>query len=73
MINHRMVSSGLVMLLCVSTLASAKAPFADSADAYLGMKPPGAMPEGFAPGRLVDPGTFVMGRGAFSRDGPEFY
>jgi hypothetical protein len=41
--------------------------------AYLGQAPPSTIPVVFAPGKLADPGTFVMGRVAFSSDGREFY
>jgi hypothetical protein len=47
--------------------------FWNSHDAYLGETPPGDTPKVFAPGRLVEKGTFTMGRVAFSRDGREFY
>lgn len=56
-----------------AVVATAGDEFLDSADAYLAMKRPGDTPEIFAPGQLAEPGTFVMGRVAFSRDGKEFY
>jgi hypothetical protein len=60
-------------LCAVAVAASADDEFFDGADAYLAMKRPGDTPEIFAPGQLAEPGTFVMGRVAFSRDGKEFY
>lgn len=41
--------------------------------AYLGQQPPSETPQVFAPGRLAESGSFVMGRVAFSQDGKEFY
>jgi hypothetical protein len=61
-------------LVCsVMTLTDAGRDFWRTADAYLGQSPPSSTPVVFAPGKLADPGTFVMGRVAFSRDGREFY
>jgi hypothetical protein len=60
-------------LLSAAVVATADDAFWDSPDAYLGMKRPGNTPALFAPGQLAEPGTFVMGRVAFSRDGKEFY
>lgn len=47
--------------------------FWQSPHAYLGEPRPDDTPRAFAPGRLAEPGTFIMGRSAFSRDGREFY
>lgn len=60
-------------LWSAAVAAEAGDAFLDSADAYLAMKRPGDTPEVFAPGQLAEPGTFVMGRVAFSSDGKEFY
>lgn len=60
-------------LLSAAVVATAADAFWDSPDAYLGTKRPGDTPVLFAPGQLAEPGTFVMGRVAFSRDGKEFY
>jgi hypothetical protein len=57
----------------VVTLAQPRGAIWNTREAYLGQLPPSATPVIFAPGRLADPGTFVMGRVAFSRDGREFY
>jgi hypothetical protein len=73
MFNSKLMVRGFAALICISTLALAEQPFAASADAYLSMKPPEDTPVIFAPGQLADPGTFVMGRVAFSHDGREFY
>jgi len=57
----------------ISAQATAADAFWQSADAYLGEPRPGDTPRAFAPGRLAESGTFLMGRSAFSRDGREFY
>jgi hypothetical protein len=59
------------LALCGVSTAADK--FWSSPDAYLGEAPPGDAPKIFAPGKLVAPGTFTMGRVAFSSDGQEFY
>ena len=53
--------------------ANAADAFWQSPHAYLGEARPTDTPRAFAPGRLAESGTFVMGRSAFSRDGREFY
>jgi hypothetical protein len=74
-----MKSTGLTRVATCLALAFAATPalsadsFWNSKNAYLGEPPPGDTPRAFAPGRLAEPGTFVMGRSAFSRDGREFY
>src|SRR3974390_1874924 len=62
----------LLAIACLAPLSPAQS-FWDSSDAYLGQVPPSDKPKIFAPGRLADSGTFIMGRVAFSRDGKEFY
>lgn len=62
-----------VALLISSSAAMAQGTFWDSEDAFLGAERPADVPIVFAPGRLAEPGSFVMGRVAFSRDGREFY
>ncbi len=52
---------------------TAKKNFWDGPDAYLGQKPPGAIPEKFAPQIINDSPYFSTGRCAFSPDGKEFY
>ncbi len=47
--------------------------FWNSRNAYLGQTPPRDIPRPFAPGLVNEPGAFMMGRVAFSRDGKEFY
>ena len=56
-----------------ATLAQSRPDIWNTPAAYLGQPPPSATPVVFAPGMLAEPGTFVMGRVAFSRDGREFY
>lgn len=58
---------------CMAAQASAAAAFWSSKDAYLAEPRPDETPRTFAPGRLAEPGTFLMGRSAFSSDGREFY
>lgn len=60
-------------LALATTPASAADPFWASPHAYLGEPHPGDTPKAFSPGVLAEPGTFVMGRSAFSEDGREFY
>jgi hypothetical protein len=65
-----------VLLMTAASLAptlQAQRSFWNNAEAYLGQTPPAGIPKAFAPGLLADPGMFVMGRIAFSRDGKEFY
>lgn len=69
--TFRMIAATASLLLPARSFAQTS--FWDSADAFLGEKRPGDVPVVFAPGRLAEPGTFVMGRVAFSRDGREFY
>ena len=66
-------ASLLMMAACFSLLGHAQGGFWNSPDAYLGQTPQSDTPKIFAPGLLAEPGTFVMGRTAFSRDGREFY
>ena len=66
----------LVALLGLAVgAAHAQSPkeFWASRDAYLAQPQPGDTPVVFAPGKLAEPGTFVMGRVTFSLDGREFY
>jgi hypothetical protein len=63
----------LTVIFCLGPLLHAQQSFWDSANACLGQKPPSDTPKIFAPGLLADPGTFPMGRVAFSKDGEQFY
>lgn len=66
----------LARLIAIAVLApalQAREAFWDGPDAYLGQPRPSETPKIFAPGLLADPGMFVLGRVAFSRDGKEFY
>jgi len=63
----------LAFALCLGTQLNAQGAFWNSRDAYLGQPRPSDTPQPFAPGLLADPGTFIMGRVAFSSDGKEFY
>lgn len=47
--------------------------FWNTKNAYLGQTPPRDVPRPFAPRLVKDPGAFMMGCVAFSRDGKEFY
>jgi hypothetical protein len=63
----------IAMTVCFCQSVIAQSSFWDGPDAYLGQPRPSDTPRIFAPGMLVDPGTFAMGRVAFSQDGKEFY
>lgn len=69
---------GLLLVLTflaagISSAALANESLWHAPAAYLGQTPPSEIPKPFAPGLLTDPGTFTMGRVAFSSDGREFY
>jgi hypothetical protein len=57
----------------LSPLLRSQSDLWNSPDAYLGQPHPSDTPQIFAPGLLADPGTFIMGRVAFSHDGKQFY
>jgi hypothetical protein len=59
--------------ICVVPRVHAQENFWESRNAYLGLPRPGDTPQIFAPGMLADPGTILMGRTNFSRDGKEIY
>lgn len=69
---HRCAYLLLAAGIC-APLLSAQSNFLRSKDAYLQQVPPSDTPKPFALGQLADPGFFVMGRVAFSKDGTEFY
>jgi hypothetical protein len=61
----------LVLLAAIGPLLSAQKIFWSTPNAYLGQIPPSDTPKVFT--LPVDPGTFPMGRIAFSRDGKQLY
>jgi hypothetical protein len=63
----------LIVALCVTNPLCADENFWEDPDAYLKQARPAETPRIFAPGLLADPGMFVLGRIAFSRDGKEIY
>jgi len=65
------VSAICTTLLCSSLVAQDA--FWSSPDAYLKQPRPEDIPRVFAPTLLADPGTFTMGRIAFSDDGRDIY
>lgn len=64
-------STMCVFLLCSSALAQDA--FWAGPNAYIKQARPDDTPRVFASGMLADPGTFTMGRIAFSNDGREIY
>ena len=66
-------STAMFVCLAATSVAISADAFWNSPDAYLGEAPPSDVPKIFAPGRLVEPGSFTMGRVAFSQDGRAFY
>src|SRR5215475_142751 len=67
------MTAWLIAFCCLTTTIKAQNNFWDSSQAYLGQPRPSDTPQIFAPGLLVDPGTVVMDRIAFSQDGREIY
>jgi hypothetical protein len=59
----------LIAVGCLAASAEGQKSFWNSNQAYLGQARPSDTPQIFAPGLLADPGTIVMDRIAFSRDG----
>jgi hypothetical protein len=71
--NMKRFAAFLTVMAAFGPLTYAQGSFWNGRDAYLGQTRPSDMPKIFAPGLLADPGTFPMGRVAFSKDGKEFY
>lgn len=63
----------LILVVCLAPSLHAGDSFWQTPQACPGQTPPTDTPKIFASGLLAEPGTFVMGRVAFSRDGKEFY
>jgi hypothetical protein len=73
MTTLRLASLAILVTYISGMPMQAQDKFWKSRDAYLGQPRPSDIPRIFAPGMLADPGTFVMGRTAFSQNGKEFY
>lgn len=74
-IQLKVINAGFAFILSMGFMlisSCARKGFLNSADAYLGQKPPGDTPKIFAPGMLADSGI-VLGKVAFSKDGKAFY
>ena len=69
--KHRAIFIGIMLVMIFST-CTYQPDFPVLKGPYLGQKPPGMIPEIFAPG-IISSTEFIEFKGSFSPDGKEYY